>query len=260
MRSLVRLYPASWRARYGDEFEALLEERPLGPFDVADILLAAIDAHLRPRRSTASGGDTKGSPMTPRNGGVAAIIGGAFWLISLAGSSATQPQDGQPWVTLFVVALIALVVAVVALSAHQGRRQPGLMWLAVALPIIGAAVSGAGLLGMALIRGDDTIAGISPWNVWALGIMTTLIGSGLFAIASLRIRTLSRGGSALLAVGALAAVPALMGIAFAEILGEAGSVLGILGIFAFAAGWIWLGVSAIRSDRAGGIAFGDAIP
>ena len=36
-RFLVRLYPADWRARYGDEFEALLEERPLGPFDVADI-------------------------------------------------------------------------------------------------------------------------------------------------------------------------------------------------------------------------------
>ena len=44
MRSLVRLYPASWRARYGEEFEALLEERPLGPFDVADVLLSAVDA------------------------------------------------------------------------------------------------------------------------------------------------------------------------------------------------------------------------
>ena len=43
---LLRFFPARWRARYGDEFEALLAERPIGPFDVADVLLAAIDAHL----------------------------------------------------------------------------------------------------------------------------------------------------------------------------------------------------------------------
>ena len=50
MRSfLIRCYPARWRARYGDEFEAILEERPLGPFDVADILLGAFDAQLRLR-------------------------------------------------------------------------------------------------------------------------------------------------------------------------------------------------------------------
>ena len=26
---LIRLYPARWQARYGDEFEAILEERAL---------------------------------------------------------------------------------------------------------------------------------------------------------------------------------------------------------------------------------------
>jgi len=41
---LVRLYPARWRARYGDEFELVLGDRPLGPFDVADVLLGALDA------------------------------------------------------------------------------------------------------------------------------------------------------------------------------------------------------------------------
>ena len=51
MRSLlIRCYPARWRDRYGDEFEAILDERPLGPFDVADILLGALDARLRHAR------------------------------------------------------------------------------------------------------------------------------------------------------------------------------------------------------------------
>jgi hypothetical protein len=48
-RLLLRLYPAPWRARYGDEFAALLEERSLGPSDVADVVHGALDAHLRLR-------------------------------------------------------------------------------------------------------------------------------------------------------------------------------------------------------------------
>ena len=46
---LVRCYPATWRVRYGDGFEAVMDERPLGPLDMADILLGALDAHLRQR-------------------------------------------------------------------------------------------------------------------------------------------------------------------------------------------------------------------
>jgi hypothetical protein len=43
---LVRLYPPSWRARYGDEFEALLEECLHSPLDILDVALGALDAHL----------------------------------------------------------------------------------------------------------------------------------------------------------------------------------------------------------------------
>ncbi|MHB8672344.1 MAG: hypothetical protein ACYDAK_01535 [Candidatus Limnocylindrales bacterium] len=57
---LVRLYPARWRARYGHEFEALLDERRLGPFDVADVLLGAIDAHLRRGGVASASNDRKG--------------------------------------------------------------------------------------------------------------------------------------------------------------------------------------------------------
>ena len=57
---LIRCYPAAWRERYGDEFEAVLEERPLGPFDVADVLLGALDARLRMRNRRAGLDRTKG--------------------------------------------------------------------------------------------------------------------------------------------------------------------------------------------------------
>ena len=43
---LVALYPAHWRERYGKEFSALLEELPVSPSVVLDVLVAAIGARL----------------------------------------------------------------------------------------------------------------------------------------------------------------------------------------------------------------------
>jgi hypothetical protein len=44
---LMRLYPLSWRNRYGAEFDALLEECLHSPLDVLDVILGALDAHLQ---------------------------------------------------------------------------------------------------------------------------------------------------------------------------------------------------------------------
>jgi len=257
---LIRLYPAGWRARYGDEFEALLEERPLGPFDVADIVMSAIDARIRPRGVAAAGDHSRGVLMTLRLGGIAAIVGGALWLVSLAGASVIQGADGQPWQALIMLALGALLVAMIGLSGHQGREQPGLVWAAVAIPIIGAAISAVGMLGMAIIGDAPFLFGASPWEVWVLGTIALIIGSGLFALASLRGGRVSRVGAILLIIGAAAALPLLFGVAYSNGPGDAGSIIAILGIFAFAGGWVWLGIGAIRTDRAAGITSREAIP
>ena len=49
MNRLIALYPAAWRARYGDEFRALLASRPRSPREWVDIVLGAADAHLHPQ-------------------------------------------------------------------------------------------------------------------------------------------------------------------------------------------------------------------
>jgi hypothetical protein len=43
---LINLYPRLWRERYGEEFDALLEECLHSPLDALDIFLGALDAHL----------------------------------------------------------------------------------------------------------------------------------------------------------------------------------------------------------------------
>lgn len=47
MHLLLRLYPAAWRARYGEEFAALLSDQRLTPRVALDVLLGALDAQLR---------------------------------------------------------------------------------------------------------------------------------------------------------------------------------------------------------------------
>ena len=49
MRRLVALYPAAWRARYEDEFIALLEARQLSLSERFDIVRGAVDARLHPQ-------------------------------------------------------------------------------------------------------------------------------------------------------------------------------------------------------------------
>jgi hypothetical protein len=48
-RRMVRLYPRTWRDRYGEEFLAMLEESPASVRDFLDVAFGALDAWLRPQ-------------------------------------------------------------------------------------------------------------------------------------------------------------------------------------------------------------------
>jgi hypothetical protein len=252
--TLLRLYPARWRARYGDEFAALLEERPLGPFDVADILLGALDAHLHLRGFGAASQHAKGFAMSLRIGGYAAIAGGALLFTSLAaGQLLGEGAIGFVLVGVFV-ATLAVLVALVGLSAFQARRFPRLVWAAFAIPAIGACISLVGLIGM-VTNGDLRFIGdASGWMIWSIGLVTMIAGSALFGLATWRARFLSRPAAALLAVGALLVIPMIGGLDFLGFLPESlAPVITLLAILAFTGGWVGLGVSAIRVTGPGPI-------
>lgn len=232
---LVRCYPARWRERYGDEFLAILEERPLGPYDVADILLGALDARLRSRGQRADRPKGRGLSMSLRIGGIAAIIGAALWgvagLVSLG--VVGKIHDAVP-VAMLMTGMVVLLVAVAGLSAFQARTHPGAIWIAFAVTAIGTGLFFGGYLGTAVIGGDPF------WGLWFIGTMTVMIGSGLFAAVTWQTRVLSRAGAL------------LIGAAIATILvGGLGTIAWLLpvGMAGFAIGWLILGVQAIRLDR-----------
>lgn len=244
MRSiLLHCYPARWRARYGDEFEAILDERPLGPFDVADVLLGALDAQLRLRRLGADITQGRRFSMSLRIGGVAAIIGAALWPVAFfitAGSvgriGPIGPIDPVVARLLLIAASLALLVAFAGLSAFQARTNPGLAWAAFALPAVGTIASSVGIIGFQLSE--------DYFLVWALGTLTFFVGSTLFAIATYRTAALSRGAAVLLGVGsALTMIFAMSGG------GNASPVLMVAALSCFGLGWFALGVQAIRLDR-----------
>ncbi len=228
---LVRLYPARWRARYGDEFEALLEERPLGPFDVADILLGALDAQLRLRGGPADIKHGKGFSMSLRIGGFAAIVGAG--LLASAGmlSSDLVAVDAAVQPVMLVAGLTALLIALAGLSAFQARVASRIIWAAFALTAIGTIVALVGSVAL-VTWGDDY------WALGMGGLFAALVGSGLFAIATYRTAALSREAAVLLGVGSL--LPFVSGNVQPILLAS---------VICFLLGWFGLGVQAIRLDR-----------
>ncbi len=252
--TLLRLYPARWRARYGDEFSTLLGERPLGPFDVADVLLGALDAHLHLRGLGAASQHAKGFAMSLRIGGYAAILGGLLWFVALAGNAINDGADSGS--SLFGIALwssivgavAATLVALVGLSAFQSRRHPVLTWTAFAIPAIGAFVALLGIVAVVVAGDSDStfLGGLSAWAISTIGVTALVLGSALFAIATWLSGSLSRAAAALLLVGALLVMPALAGVTGGFVPAALGYLALVTAVLAFPVGWIGLGISALR--------------
>jgi hypothetical protein len=228
---LVRCYPARWRARYGDEFEAILGERPLGPFDVADILLGALDAQLRLRGRGADIAQGRGLSMSLRVGGIAAIVGAA--LLASAGllSYDLVRVDDRVQPVLLITGLGALLVALAGLSAFQARVAPRLIWTAFAMTAVGTIVA---VVGSAAV----TLFGDAYWALGIGGVFAALAGSALFAISTYRTAALSRGAAVLVGVGSV--LPVFSGGV---------QPLYLTAVVCFLLGWFALGVEAIRLDR-----------
>lgn len=114
---LLRLYPLEWRARYGEEFAALLEDYPLSPLSLWDVLLGALDARLAPL-------DTNGRILRmlnqPRRSAI--IVFCAYIVFVLAGGSFNQmieddlktlngahPQLAAAYYVVFYGAIVSLL-------------------------------------------------------------------------------------------------------------------------------------------------------
>ena len=244
---LLQLYPVQWRRRYGEEFRAVLESRPLGPFDVADVLLGALDARVRLVRQAGPPERHGGTLTMLRIGGVGAVSGGTLWVTGFVAGSVLGSETPL-WGLLMMTGTAGILLALIGLSAFQARTDARLAWAAVLIPGLGSAVSIVGLVGMLTMPDTDVpmLAGMGAWSIWALGTLATLIGCGLFGVATYRAGVLSRPG----AIGLVVSTGAILVMAFG--IGGNGGPVGlaawafVASLVVFAGSWALLGVSALR--------------
>ena len=242
---LVRLYPAAWRRRYGDEFVAVLEARHLGPFDVLDVVVAAVDAHLHFRRRHTAATPSSGFLLSSRIGGAAAIIAGAMLVGGIAWS-VLDPADEDPGGAFVFGAVVAILIALVGLSAFQARHHPRLIWTAFLVPAAGTVVAIGGMSVSTLFGDADYIGGFGGWEVFMVGILATFVGSALFGWATWRTRALTRWGAMLLAASSVVAGVAMTGGLVVALPAEFIALGAVVG---YAVGWISLGFSALTGGR-----------
>jgi hypothetical protein len=244
MKRIVRLYPAAWRERYGDEMEALLEERPLGPFDVVDLFLGALDAHLHLRGLGQASEHEKGFTMSLRIAGIAAIVGGSFWgltwalifLDDLVGAGA-----GDVPVVFLTVALAAMatLVALAGLSAVQARVYRRATWLGFLAPATGLVLVLVGFGGMSLVE--------AFYALGMIGMLLYLVGVSVFGVVTYATGVFRRLPAVLIAAGGIVG-----GVAWGLLGTLAPGVpmwVGVFGLLVMSVGWILIGVDAVRRDR-----------
>ena len=173
--------------------------------------------------------------MSLRVGGIAAILGAVLWAVAglISIGVAGNVDDGVP-VAMLMTGILLLLVAVAGLSAFQARTHPGAIWVAFAVTAIGALAFFGGYVG-SILMGEDGF-----WGLWFIGLLTVMLGSGLFAAVTYRTRVLSRAGAALIGTGLV--------VILSEIVVPISALLP-LGMACFAIGWAALGVQAIRLDR-----------
>jgi hypothetical protein len=154
---LLALYPEPWRARYGDEMAALLEDDPPSVGGLATMIIGAAGAHLRPQRPWRQ-------DLAPATA-MRLSVGGLFacWiLVSLAGIGFAKETEGLSPVesvhplleiahdAIFAGAAIGAASLVLgglplvfqALAAALGRRDRRLAWL-LAAPAVAVALFAA---------------------------------------------------------------------------------------------------------------------
>jgi hypothetical protein len=142
MRALLKLYPSTWRARYGDEMEALLEARRPDRRERLDLVRGALDAWVHPAKPSLA-------PI------LAALIGGGLWtVVATAVLVQPAPLDWPGYLAevlpLAAVAACCLLVAVLGCSLRAGEARSRAGGLATALVLVGY-LAWIGLLGASIL-------------------------------------------------------------------------------------------------------------
>jgi MFS family permease len=160
---LLALYPAAWRARYGDEFAELLEARPPSPRDRLDIVIGAIDARINPQVPDADGGERSVAGDRAARA-VAIVVGVLFTIWGVVGATSMVPWDS-------------------GLEPTISAELMNLAWASGALGSLLAPVA----FGIVIARYERVLggAGLAGATLASLGLIMSAFGMGIAALLAL---------------------------------------------------------------------------
>ncbi|GAC1319865.1 MAG: hypothetical protein NVS2B16_16860 [Chloroflexota bacterium] len=226
MNALVRLYPRAWRERYGDEFAAVLEDEALSPFDVVDLVLGALDAHLHPQvHRTETSNERRLLMRTSslnRMSGAALVLAGFVWIVSALAMNALSDGDALKtfgFITTFVAVPTLLLVGFCGIWLHARRtaRSSRIGEAAYSAAVFGSIVIACTAFNLVLHDSEPA------WTGFIVGIVLFFAGLGISAVAITVSGTLPQWSTLpLMVVGSIGVVvwiagpPALKLIAFPE--------------------------------------------
>lgn len=230
--ALTRLYPASWRERYGEEFEALLEQCPAGPRMVANTALGAVAAWVRwPATAAAPSARLRGAMTAVLWGGLAVLVAASgFVKAEFPATNGSVRTVGSAMVAAALAAAAVMAagamgpaVKVTRLAIAQGRSD--VLRLVAAPPLAGLAFFGGVALASRVLRGLHISAPLGHTFFWIIAALFTAAAIVTGRAPSLALRRLDPGVRVLrdslpfgvLTVIALAAVTGLM-VAYAVML------------------------------------------
>jgi hypothetical protein len=234
MRALLRLYPAAWRERYGEEFLALLDDQKPSLAMIIDVLFSALDAHLDRER--------EGRTMLARlrTAAPAAIVtGAALWLLTALATAGAVPGGG--WVLVVLPLGAALTAAGMFSIALVERGQPAIAIFATlsAVGLIATAAASVWVSSMGVVFADQI-----PW--WLAPMSTAaLLAQAVFALLATTNPRMPRLASAAVA---LSAVVLIIGAYLLPTYSAWSAV-------PLPAAWLWFGLaSAVRTREVPAVA------
>lgn len=189
IRRLAALYPKSWRARHGAEFDALLAEQRLTPSVLLDLLLGALDAHLAGDNGVSSVVSKWRTPaaLSLTFGGFLWFAGWVIWTLPWV---TVSPNLSDAWPLILCVSILGVVsgellVAFGILGFALATRRTLLLAVG-SLVALGLLFDGARVIVLLLRRYE--LMGFEPlWLCIGIAGVAALVAQPVFAaIAAIR--------------------------------------------------------------------------
>lgn len=251
-RALLRLYPAAFRERFGDEMVQLLGDQLRDArtgrsrnrlaatwlLTLGDLITTSLSERLSPSAGPQSLGPAPSRLM--RAFGLAGIAGGAVLIGSFV--SFLWPDNDA-----FNARLIVLNVGSIATATALARRwtaRPSMLVTATAIGVVVVNLVHLVLITQIVARPGQPVDGPFPplyapvlQLMWLMGIA--------FGIVSLLRRVGSRPASVSLAVGSAVAFAMTLGVPFNETI----RTIALTGVGLAGLGWVLLGIDVVTRRR-----------